>query len=166
VPIRKENNYKLQPRFKIYIPYITYLQVLIHLITCTQLILLLLSYGSFLTSISTRVTAVSFAMQITKMLPSLHRSTPILLLTLLHYCYYTTNIIPPLLSISFLSFSTYLPNIISLFRASAMLIIIFHIRATVMWRETELFVHEYALGDRLLSRDLNALTRQTTNHRQ
>jgi len=47
-----------------------------------------------------------------------------------------------------------------------MLIIIFHIRATVMWQETELFVHEYALGDRLLSRDLNALTRQTTNHRQ
>jgi hypothetical protein len=42
------------------------------------------------------------------MLPSLHRSTPILLLTLLHYYYYTTHIIPPLLSNGFLtlSFST------------------------------------------------------------
>lgn len=64
VSIRTDNNYKLQPRRKIYISHIMYLPVLIHLITCMQLIFLLLSYGSFLIPIFTRVTAISFAAQI------------------------------------------------------------------------------------------------------
>jgi len=104
------------------------------------------------------------------MLPSLHRSTPILLLTLLHYYYYTTNKIPPLLTNSFLTLSFSTPT--ALLNKQNLTLSdqrhaynYFPNKATVIWRETELFIHENAFGDRLLSRDLNALTRQTTNHR-
>lgn len=94
-----------------------------------------------------------------------------MLLTLLHHHYYTTNKIPPLLSNSFLTLSFSTPTVLLnkhnlTLSGQRHAYNYFPNKATVMWRETELFIHEYALEDRLLSRDLNAMTRQTTNHRQ